>query len=46
MEKIFVDTFCWVALTNPQNTWSQLEITEILTHDHHFTQEGFVILLP
>lgn len=27
-------------------TMRQLEITEILTHDKHFTQEGFVILLP
>ncbi|GAP93572.1 type II toxin-antitoxin system VapC family toxin [Leptolyngbya sp. NIES-2104] len=26
------------------NTTRQLEITEVLTHDKHFTQEGFVIL--
>lgn len=26
------------------NTMRQLGITEILTHDRHFTQEGFVIL--
>lgn len=26
-------------------TMRQLGITEVLTHDHHFTQEGFVILL-
>jgi predicted nucleic acid-binding protein len=23
-----------------------LGLTEILTHDHHFTQEGFIILFP
>lgn len=23
----------------------ELELTEVLTHDHHFTQEGFTILL-
>jgi uncharacterized protein len=27
------------------NTMRQLGITEILTHDKHFTQEGFMILL-
>lgn len=27
------------------NTMRQLKITEVLTHDRHFTQEGFVILL-
>lgn len=27
------------------NTMRQLGITEVLTHDRHFTQEGFVILL-
>jgi predicted nucleic acid-binding protein len=27
------------------NTLRQLEITEVLTHDKHFTQEGFQILL-
>ena len=27
------------------NTLRQLSITEVLTHDRHFTQEGFVILL-
>jgi uncharacterized protein len=27
------------------NTMRQLGITEVLTHDKHFTQEGFVILL-
>jgi uncharacterized protein len=27
------------------NTMRQLSINEILTHDRHFTQEGFVILL-
>jgi len=21
-------------------------LTEVLTHDHHFTQEGFTILFP
>lgn len=26
------------------NTMRELELTEILTHDHHFTQEGFIIL--
>ena len=26
-------------------TMRQLDITEVLTHDKHFTQEGFVILL-
>lgn len=25
-------------------TMKQMEISQILTHDHHFTQEGFVIL--
>jgi hypothetical protein len=25
-------------------TMKQMEISRILTHDHHFTQEGFVIL--
>lgn len=28
------------------NTMRQLGISEILTHDKHFTQEGFVILFP
>ena len=28
------------------NTMHELEITEVLTHDRHFTQEGFVILFP
>ena len=23
-----------------------LGVTEVLTHDHHFTQEGFTILFP
>jgi uncharacterized protein len=27
------------------NVLRQLSITEVLTHDKHFTQEGFVILL-
>jgi uncharacterized protein len=27
------------------NTMRSLGITEVLSHDHHFTQEGFVILL-
>ncbi len=27
------------------NTMRQLGITEVLTHDRHFTQEGFIILL-
>ena len=27
------------------NTMRELGITEVLTHDKHFTQEGFVILL-
>ena len=26
------------------NTMNQLEILEVLTHDQHFTQEGFIIL--
>jgi predicted nucleic acid-binding protein len=26
------------------NTMNQLEIIEVLTHDQHFTQEGFIIL--
>jgi predicted nucleic acid-binding protein len=26
-------------------TMRQLGITEVLTHDHHFQQEGFVALL-
>lgn len=26
------------------NTMRELELTEVLTHDHHFTQEGFIIL--
>lgn len=36
------------SLTNciSMNTMCQLEITEVLTHDKHFTQEGFVILFP
>ena len=28
------------------NTMKKLEITEVLTHDVHFTQEGFIILFP
>ncbi len=28
------------------NTMKRLEITEILSHDKHFTQEGFIILFP
>ncbi len=28
------------------NTMKQLGIIEILTHDYHFTQEGFMILFP
>ena len=28
------------------NTMHELVITEVLTHDHHFTQEGFTILFP
>ena len=28
------------------NTMKRLEITEILSHDKHFTQEGFLILFP
>ncbi len=47
----------WTLLTNrPDKGWSlvdaisilrmqQLEVTEILTNDHHFTQAGFVRLL-
>lgn len=27
------------------NTMRHMKITEVLTHDRHFTQEGFVILL-
>jgi predicted nucleic acid-binding protein len=27
------------------NVCRDMEITEVLTHDHHFTQEGFKILL-
>lgn len=27
------------------NTMNELEIVEVLTHDRHFAQEGFVILL-
>jgi predicted nucleic acid-binding protein len=27
-------------------TMKQLEITEVLTHDRHFSQEGFTILFP
>ncbi|MBR8836311.1 MAG: type II toxin-antitoxin system VapC family toxin [Stigonema ocellatum SAG 48.90 = DSM 106950] len=26
-------------------TMRQLELTEVLTHDQHFTQEGFIVLL-
>lgn len=28
------------------NTMKQLKIREVLTHDIHFTQEGFIILFP
>ncbi|MGI0480404.1 type II toxin-antitoxin system VapC family toxin [Geminocystis sp. CENA526] len=28
------------------NTMKQLKINEVLTHDVHFTQEGFIILFP
>ncbi len=27
-------------------TMKEMNITEVLTHDKHFTQEGFVILFP
>ncbi|WP_271254285.1 type II toxin-antitoxin system VapC family toxin [Pseudanabaena sp. Chao 1811] len=27
-------------------TMKQMDISQILTHDHHFTQEGFTILFP
>ena len=27
-------------------TMKALDIQEVLTHDHHFTQEGFIILFP
>ena len=27
------------------NTMRQMELTEVLTNDHHFTQEGFTILI-
>ena len=27
------------------NTMRQMDLTEVLTNDHHFTQEGFTILI-
>ena len=27
------------------NTMRQMNLTEVLTNDHHFTQEGFTILI-
>ncbi len=28
------------------NTMREMGLTEILTNDHHFTQEGFTVLIP
>jgi predicted nucleic acid-binding protein len=50
----FADTFWWIALSNPKDTWHSPVllamrshgVLEVLCNDHHFTQEGFTILFP
>jgi len=47
----FVDTLYFVALFNPRDQWHERAIaasrliSDILTDDDHFRQEGFTVLL-
>jgi hypothetical protein len=56
MTRIFIDTLYWIARINPRDQWHERTIqataaidpfqgVQILTHDNHFAQEGFSILL-
>ena len=56
MRTVFADTHYWIAAVNPKDAWAPLAkkardqlgkaiITEVLTHDHHFEQEGFTVLI-
>ena len=52
MNRMFVDALYWVAVINPRDQWharavevATNRLTEVLTRDHHFTQEGFIVLL-
>lgn len=48
----FADTFWWIALgyslTDCRSMLAMrtLAISEVLSNDHHFTQEGFTVLFP
>jgi hypothetical protein len=48
MRRFFVDAFYWIALFNPGDQWHArvLAFAVVLTHDHHFTQEGLYIVFP
>jgi predicted nucleic acid-binding protein len=41
---IFADTSYWIALIDGRDKWHS-SISEVLTNDKHFTQEGFAVLL-
>jgi hypothetical protein len=38
----------WIALANPRDSWHQeaRNLTDVLTHDRHFSQEGFHVMFP
>ena len=55
MTPIFADAFYWIALLNRREEWygqvvavsralGDRLLTDVLTNDHHFEQEGFHIL--
>ena len=55
MTPIFADAFYWIALLNRREEWygqvvavsralGDRLLTDVLTNDHHFEQEGFRIL--